>query len=1159
MTNLLEVNGARPQKEPRYVPLFMDKQFTGLYTQRSVLHDPSDIATARFYGGRPDALWAGSNIELTNLLTLQRRPGLIPFSGAIYPTTPDRCFSFQTALGQIQVIVDTGETPTFTLTEVTGVVAGVSATYVGTITGGDFAPIQFPDGAFVGLIFNIEGFDIGPNNGAFVCISSTGSELVLANANLGAANETHAGTAVSAGAVWYDTQSQLSTVPPVFLFAKSPGAGQTNFVAVDGDLYMGDGVDTRVYTPNGPNGQIWDWGIEAPTQQPSVVIVPSGAAATSWVAATVFSTMGFIVDPNGNTQQLFSVNALGTNSTQLGITGNGQPAFNLTGGTTIDGTVVWTDQGVITLWQGNTEYDPGQPIYDPTTNCIFIMSHTTIRQSGATKPAFNSTLGLSGARIDDTNSAGVGGGNARWECLGVVNGSPTAVLTWTPGMTFNVYQSPAGGSDPSNVNSAIVFPLIPTAANINGSQPIHLLGATTGGVSSTTPYTPWTGIPSQIAGDVTGPDGDISWLCLGSATWTADTVYDEWSTSGGVFSAIEDTNGNMQVCTVTGSSGSTAPTWQTNYGAITQDGGVQWTCVGQAMSWAAATQWFLPTVGFAPPTIANPFGGAEVIGSAFVQSVIQSGKSGASEPSWSTTIGDLTTDGTTPQITWECVAPQTVFSLSWTKGYVYAYSYESRLTDDFYNTTPPPGWPKALGTPTGSELGDISTASPVFTIVGSNNGAVNTISGIGSLNPAVDTIVIWRSADGGGADNMFYLTEIPAPQPIGGVAQPWTFKDYLPDLPTAVFPGLNDLIPAPIDDQNDPPPSTFLPMVYNFERIWGANGAQVIWSGGPDIIVGQGNPNSAFNPADEFPYLATVTRVVKTSQGLVVMLTDSIEIIAGGPLTSSFYPLTLAPGIGLLDYNALDVYMGEIYFFSSDGQVKSVSPSLNAPNFGFALGDKFAVMDPTQVYIAVQQSGVDNCIMVADGSTGWYRCNPHQIPGGANGPEPIWSPFANITNGCKMVESVEISAGIKKLLVGATVGGTQILQRDLNTFTDNGTMYDANFTMGSIMLAHPGQIAVLKFLEMDMSGVAFRPTVSFLLNEIAGTFTPMAKIPVFDPPSLYGTTITPTSYSPNRYYFASTGTLARCRHLQINVDFGLTPNPDAIYNLTIFGRLFVEF
>ncbi len=77
MTNLLQQNGAAPQKQSKYVPVFMDREFTGLFTQRSVLHDPADVVTAKYYGGRPDALWMGKNIELTNRLTLQRRPGLL--------------------------------------------------------------------------------------------------------------------------------------------------------------------------------------------------------------------------------------------------------------------------------------------------------------------------------------------------------------------------------------------------------------------------------------------------------------------------------------------------------------------------------------------------------------------------------------------------------------------------------------------------------------------------------------------------------------------------------------------------------------------------------------------------------------------------------------------------------------------------------------------------------------------------------------------------------------------------------------------------------------------------------------------------------------------------------------------------------------------------
>jgi len=280
----------------------------------------------------------------------------------------------------------------------------------------------------------------------------------------------------------------------------------------------------------------------------------------------------------------------------------------------------------------------------------------------------------------------------------------------------------------------------------------------------------------------------------------------------------------------------------------------------------------------------------------------------------------------------------------------------------------------------------------------------------------------------------------------------------------------------------------------------------------------------------------------------------------------------MAPGIGLLSYNACDVFAGDIYFFSADNQFRIITPSLNVANYGFPLGDQFAnvpafgtsdaTWNPVNVYVAVLQNGIDNCIMVSDGSTGWYRLNPHQVPGALQGPEPIWSPFATITGGTKMVQAVETSNGIKQLLVGPTGAAGQILARSLTTFTDNGASYDAFFTMGSLVLAHPGQIAFLKFLEFDFSGVNFQPTVSYLLNEISGTFTPFVNgafnQPQPDPPMVYGATGKATSYSPNRYYFAANHSLARCRHMQIKVDFGTTSNGDELYSMAIFGRLFVE-
>lgn len=621
--------------------------------------------------------------------------------------------------------------------------------------------------------------------------------------------------------------------------------------------------------------------------------------------------------------------------------------------------------------------------------------------------------------------------------------------------------------------------------------------------------------------------------------------------------------------------------WGTTYGVTTQDGNLTWTCVGPSVPWAATTIWNLPLAGFAPPQITQPYGGSSVnAANGTVQAVIISGKSASSGPP---AFGTITTPPTTtaegpssPQLTWLAESLISGNSLAFTKGYSYAYSYKARALDDIYSAPPlggidgiqqiPPGTKQTLPAPFGSETNAVSSASPANVNVGSNAGAVITVSGVYSTDPQVDTIIIWRSVDGGGSSQMFELTEIP--NVIGGPTT-WKFQDFLPDIANGIFPGLNQLIPAPINGVNDPPVSTFLPQVYHFTRIFGIDGQFVAFSGGPDTAVG--NPDENYSAVDSLPFLAPVTRVVKSAQGLITFLTNSIEFIGGGPATSSFSSITAAPGIGLLSWNALDVFAGEIYFFASDNQFRVMTPSLNITNAGFPIGDQFAnqptsgamssgismTWDPKQAYVASYQNGTDNAIFVADGNTGWYRLNPRQA-GAMPNTEPVWSPYAVVTNGCQMVVSINTSQGTSQLLVGPQIQNEPILVRNQLIFTDNGTQYDAFFEMGNIVLVNQGQIAALKFCAFDFSNVSFQPVVSYLLNEIAGTFVQFSLNPVFDPPSLYGQTITPGSYSPNRYYFSGTGSLARCRHLRIRVDYGKTSVGDEIFNTNIFGRLFTE-
>lgn len=159
----------------------------------------------------------------------------------------------------------------------------------------------------------------------------------------------------------------------------------------------------------------------------------------------------------------------------------------------------------------------------------------------------------------------------------------------------------------------------------------------------------------------------------------------------------------------------------------------------------------------------------------------------------------------------------------------------------------------------------------------------------------------------------------------------------------------------------------------------------------------------------------------------------------------------------------------------------------------------------------------------------------------------MWSPFAAITGGCKAVQSVEVTPGVHKLLVGPTGTGS-ILQRDYTVSTDNGTAYAAHGTIGSLVLAQPGQIAELAFVTFDASQIGSAPTISVLIDEISGTFENLIN-PVADPTQLPASQ---TLYG-QRVYFSTTLAPAICRHMQIKFSWPAEAFANELLSLTIYG------
>jgi prepilin-type N-terminal cleavage/methylation domain-containing protein len=135
--------------------------------------------------------------------------------------------------------------------------------------------------------------------------------------------------------------------------------------------------------------------------------------------------------------------------------------------------------------------------------------------------------------------------------------------------------------------------------------------------------------------------------------WSASTTYALGACVIGLFPS-----GPAFVCTTTGTSGATQPTWPVTAGATVTDGSVGWTaCIGPfspelaPRAWAGGTAYSI---------------GASVFGTSSQSATFlctQAGTSGGTQPAWPTSLGTTVTDGS---VVWTAVAlrPNGVFNLN---------------------------------------------------------------------------------------------------------------------------------------------------------------------------------------------------------------------------------------------------------------------------------------------------------------------------------------------------------------------------------------------------------------------------------------------------------------------------------------------------------------
>jgi hypothetical protein len=723
------------------------------------------------------------------------------------------------------------------------------------------------------------------------------------------------------------------------------------------------------------------------------------------------------------------------------------------------------------------------------------------------------------------------------------------------------------------LQAQVTFSGFTSATFLNGQTlPIGGITSVTLGIFTVTlastevPLTPDTGNASTGSG-ITGTlptfsatefvitaDAGQQWKCYGPAVqnWglTPPTITPIvspvngavfWSPNAITFAleTIVDNNGNYQTLvgsTGAGKTGIVFPNFSKTVSAVTLDGNVTWKNVGIPAAWVADTP--MTTI-FGATTVAI------IDSNGNIQESNANGTTGTTEPVWATARGAVTDDGTG---SWINCGPGTMVTTA-----AVSYSFSTHAID-----------------------GSVSTAAPAFTIAGPILGSpVNLgnpampyleVSGNWNTDSQIDQLWVWRTPQG--QSTLIFEDAVPSDFLSSEAhAGHFTYREFgIPDTSTFGNAALVAFISAPIAFSNAPPPALITAPIYQLQRVWAAVGNTVVYSGGPNTLVGNGS--TAFPPLNSIPFPGAVIKlrpITVQNGGILVYTTSGIWIIFGtGTPSNPFYETTYANKINLGGYDAEDSNGTNIVLMEANAKVSSLtieypfSPQSGQLEIGFPIGDQFlnvttggintALYNPATTFLSWNVSNTkDSALYVADGAVGWFRMSQIQLPESGI----VWSTRAAIAGGTSAVQSVETSPGIFQLLIAQT---GKILSRDTTgtVFTDGGTAYPSWDAKGVILLCTTGQVTDISWFATKSRKVGSVPVVSYLMGEIAaGTTSPWITLQpnLSDPSNLQPSQ---TAWSA-RYSTQQNGNVPRGDCVLIKFDYGSQAFGDRLLEFAIYG------
>jgi hypothetical protein len=1210
------LSGASSPKPTRFAPIWTDTFFSGLVTQRNPLRGNQSHLVQRYYPTY-DALIDGSNVEISNRLTPIRRPGNSVYNSATW-TNVDAFYNFNlfnANTEQIKVIVDTStaiyngtgpSTQSLIFTKSAGAGQAFFQSVGNELFFGDGVDQKKWVQTLVNWtastsysVANLQTFIIDTNGNiqqltsAIVPISNVQvASNVLTITTSSATNLTtvlSSGLSVTFSGLTTNTFLNGQTVTILTVTASTFTASFTHANVNTADTGIGTVVaggspvtgssqpawsSTNLATTNDNTAQwtcrgnpVENWGIAAPTTAPTVAV--QSGNNVSWQPNTFYSNDQVVVDSNNNLQQV----------TTAGTSGATTPTWATTdGSTTTDGGVTWTQKETAAelTWAASTAYTAAKPFLVASAggkNCLFKLQANTypvFKQVAGAYVTVNFYMHNSAFAgqcelrnpTDGTNNPGAGS----YPQLATANGTsilfnppqnngqtdpllqPIQWATLSAAGNITGYTTPWSGANTNYTMIVTTTITVPAAGQytftINhddgmfwgigpsgANQPTSISGPNNCPAPVAT-LTALNGYNVMGANNVSGYNTDTYVVNFPAAgDYPVEIDYAQWQTRQ---SLCFYCNGQTPV-PGTAQTGTTQPIWpawttsfapaypsvnernNSNPAGGSGNGPIVWNNLGPTAdySWHAKTQ-FLTT---ANSTIIDPNSNTE--------DPYEAGVTGTTKPTFATGINQLTSDN--PNLTWINQGPASAppagsISTFSTQGWIYYVALVNTLTN------------------TVSNLGLASVKTGPF--IGATGIKVS--GGLPStIDPQADYVAVFRTQDGGaipylipGTGNTVYTVPLGTYQSSGYVD-------------TTLDSGLNILLPGAQNGQNTPPGVGAIIPAYHLNRIFFAIGNTVYWTSGPNTPIGNGFEGVA--PTNNATFPSLVRRLVPTSTGLFVYTVSDIYLITGnGTAQSPLFPIPYLPGKGVNSYNAVAINGSLTYIFSTANSLMAIDPNGGYYDLGFPIGDQFikSNWNAANVYLAWHEYGEDVALYVCDGSTGWFRGNPTPSPESGQ----TWSPFATIVGGVKAIASIETTPGVKKMLVGPT-GSGPILARDLTTNADNSTAYKAFFTIGSLVLAQPGQIAEVAFITTDSVAVGTRPSLSVLMDETSGTFDPLTDVKD-DPPQLAPS----QSVYANRYSMlsAQNGTPALCRHMQIRLDWPSENQPNELLSMTLYGGYAAE-